>query len=82
MQLTIVTPRGILKETATDAVHFPGTMGRFEVLRGHAPMISELVAGDIRYSVSGGEECVAIAGGFVRVENDCVEACVELKESR
>ncbi len=80
MKLTILTPRGILKDVTTEAVHLPGTLGRFEVLRGHAPIISQLDEGNIRYSTPEGDESVAIAGGFVRVENDCVEVCVELKE--
>jgi len=79
MVLDILTPSGhIVKNTEVSAVFLPGSLGEFEVLKGHAPIISSLGKGNIRYREGGNEESVAIASGFVSVENDKIEASVEL----
>ncbi len=80
MRIRIVTPTGTVADAETSAVHLPGAEGRFEVLCGHAPLISQLTAGVIRFATAEGGKSVAIAGGFVRVENNLIEACVEITE--
>ena len=47
MKVTIVSPEKTLYEAEADGVKFPGALGQFEVLNGHAPIISVLEAGDI-----------------------------------
>ena len=44
MQLIIVAPRGVLCHTAVEKVSFPGALGAFTVLPGHAPLIAQLTA--------------------------------------
>jgi len=79
MILDILTPSGHVVENAeVSAVFLPGTLGEFEVLKSHAPIISALEKGRIRYREGGQEKSVAIASGFVSVENDKIEASVEL----
>lgn len=79
MILTIVAPGGTLCDTTTDRVSFPGTVGRFTVLKGHAPLIAGLGCGEIVYAAQGtGEEVrLPIRSGCVRVCADRIEACVE-----
>ena len=77
MELQIITPNGSEKHEAT-AVFLPGAAGAFEVLRGHAPLISTLVAGDIRWRGKDGvESSRPIASGAVMVENDIIKVCAE-----
>ncbi len=52
MRLTIITPEGTLVDQEVDRVEFPGAKGRFVVLKGHAPIISSLVEGDIVFGQS------------------------------
>ena len=47
MKVTIVSPEKTLYEGEVEGVKLPGTLGRFEVLKGHAPIISTLVAGTV-----------------------------------
>jgi len=73
--LTPVSSRSIEAE----AVFLPGTRSPFEVLPGHAPIISSLEAGRIRWrDAEGKEDGLDIRSGLVRVKDDEITACVEL----
>jgi F-type H+-transporting ATPase subunit epsilon len=78
LTIRILTPGGTLYEGAANAVFLPGSVSPFEVLPGHAPIISALSAGDIRV-VDGKEQRFAIRGGVVKVRNNEIVACVEGK---
>ncbi len=76
--VTVISPEETLYGGAALAVFLPGTSGRFEVLPGHAPLISTLEAGDIVVRDTGGEERrIAVLGGVVRVSGDKITACIE-----
>ena len=78
IKLHIVSPEGTLVEQAVSAVTLPGTIGPFEVLKGHAPLISSLEKGDIVYVADGRENRLPIAEGFVEVHDNQVDVCVEV----
>lgn len=69
MTLQIISPDGVVHSSESQAVKLPGGAGSFEVLRGHAPMVSTLVAGEV---VSDGKAVMQIAGGVVEVANDAI----------
>ena len=48
MQLEIITPESLVFQGEATAVQFPGLDGSFQVLNGHAPIISALAAGDVK----------------------------------
>ncbi len=77
MTLKIISAQEILFEGEASAVTLPGKMGKFTVLKNHAPLISVLVAGEVRYLADqGGEHKVAIKGGLADVDNNVVSVCV------
>ncbi len=78
MILDVISPERTLVHAAVEAVELPGTKGRFEVLRDHAPLISSLEKGVIAYRNGDGTDKVAISSGFVEVNDNHVVACVEL----
>ena len=78
IKLHIVSPEGTLVEQAVSAVTLPGTVGPFEVLKNHAPLISSLEKGDIVYVSEGAERRLPIASGFVEVRDNQVDVCVEV----
>lgn len=78
LNLRIVSPEKVEYEGAVDRVVVPGTSGEFEVLTGHAPIISTLESGRIAFFDSEGEHGVNTTGGFVEVQKDDVNVCVEL----
>lgn len=77
MKLRILTPEWS-REVEADAIFLPGTVSPFEVLPGHAPMISALEAGDVRWRNKGEEECLAVRGGVVRVGRQETVVCAEV----
>lgn len=81
MRLIIVAPCGMLCHTQIDKVSLPGEQGMFTVLRGHAPLIARLVAGEIVFTEKDKETRLEIRNGFVRVENDTVEVCAETPDN-
>lgn len=78
MTLEILTPEWRREVADVEAVFLPGTMGSFEVLRNHAPLLSTLAAGDIRWRLASGEESLAVRGGAVRVSDNLIQVCAEI----
>lgn len=77
LQLHILTPEGTLVDTPAELVSLPGVVSPFTVLPGHAPLITALSKGEVRYIVDGREERIPIREGFVEVLHDQVTVCVE-----
>lgn len=48
MQLEIITPEAMIFQGEAKAVQFPGLDGSFQVLNGHAAIISALAKGDVK----------------------------------
>lgn len=81
LKLKIVSPEKIEFEGEVNSVLVPGTMGQFEILVNHAPIISSLDKGKVVYALPGGEKkSLSITGGFVEVQKNVVSLCVELSE--
>ncbi|WP_455080525.1 ATP synthase F1 subunit epsilon [Prevotella melaninogenica] len=78
LTLRIVSPERIVFTGEVDSVLVPGTVGPFEILNNHAPIISTLVEGKVAYSVKGDTEELHIVGGFVEVKKNLVSLCVEV----
>jgi F-type H+-transporting ATPase subunit epsilon len=68
MRLEIITPDKKLFEGQVDAVSFPGIDGSFQVLKGHAPIISSLKEGKIKVNLSNDEKDMDMLSG--EIEND------------
>ncbi len=80
--VTVISPEETLYSGAALAVFLPGTSGRFEVLPGHAPLISTLEAGEVVVrDAESAEHHIGIRSGVVRVAGDKVTACVEADKS-
>ncbi|TNF47115.1 MAG: F0F1 ATP synthase subunit epsilon [Bacteroidetes bacterium] len=52
MHLEIITPETKVFSGEVDAVQLPGLDGSFQVLKGHAPIISALDAGKVKVDLS------------------------------
>ena len=76
LKLKIVSPEKIEFTGEVENVKVPGTQGNFEILTGHAPIISTLQKGVVEFD---GQQ-LPILGGFVEVQQDEVSLCVEKTE--
>ena len=73
LRVRLVTPERILFEAPADAVELPAKNGYMEVLYGHAPLLAELGAGDVRLHGSpAGDQIYNVSWGFVEVLPDRV----------
>ena len=79
LRLKVISPEKILFDGDVESVTVPGTLGEFEVLENHAPIISSLNAGKMLFVVPNeGKMEINIAGGFVEVQKNEVSLCVEV----
>jgi F-type H+-transporting ATPase subunit epsilon len=78
LKLNIVSPEKVMYTGEVESVLVPGTLGSFEILTDHAPIISSLQKGAIEYITKGGKKQLAIAAGFVEVQKNEVRICVEV----
>lgn len=78
LHLTVVSPESVLFDGEVGIVTLPGESGSFSVLYDHAPLISSLVKGEIKYTEDETEKSIDISSGFVEVRDNKVSACVEI----
>lgn len=78
LQLKIVSPENTVYDGAAESVFVPGTLGQFEILTDHAPIISTLEKGELSYKTSEGLKTISIEGGFISVKQNEVKVCVEI----
>lgn len=77
MQLTILTPEKEVYSGKIKSVKVPGTSGQFEILSGHAPIVSSLTEGEVRVlDGEGKKQLYTIDRGFIEVLNDEVSLLV------
>ena len=79
LQLKIVSPEKQIFKGEVIRVIVPGSMGEFEILEHHAPIISSLDKGRVTYQSQGKDtQVLDIRGGFVEVQKNEIRLCVEL----
>ncbi len=78
MKLEILTPDKKLFEGEIRSVTVPGTMGSFEVLKDHAPIISTLEDGKVIIrTIEKSEEVILIKGGVIEVLDNHIMVLAE-----
>ncbi|HKW18734.1 MAG TPA: F0F1 ATP synthase subunit epsilon [Terriglobales bacterium] len=79
-QLEIVTPEKLVVRDTAQEAQIPGANGYIGILPGHAPLITELGAGEISYRKGGQVHRFATAWGFAEVLPDKVTVLAETVE--
>ncbi len=80
--LDVVTPTKTIFSGEVQSFTAPGTMGSFQVLHNHAPLLSTIGIGEVKVIDSGGKQkFFATSGGFVEVNNNKVILLAETAES-
>lgn len=79
MTLEILTPDKTIYDGEANSVTLPGSLGFFEILNQHAPIISTLQDGKIiiRGGKAGKEQIIFIKGGVVEASNNNVVILAE-----
>jgi F-type H+-transporting ATPase subunit epsilon len=80
IQLEIVTPERLVVNEPVEYIEIPGKTGYLGVLPGHAPLISELAAGELSYRTGNQTKRVAVAWGFAEILQTKVTVLAETAE--
>jgi F-type H+-transporting ATPase subunit epsilon len=79
--LRIISPDRVVFEGEAASVSVPGVSGGFQVLFNHAPLLSALVAGQVKVKAPAGADTIyATGGGFLEVHDNQVVVLVESAE--
>lgn len=78
--LEIVTPEKMLVSEEAEEMQIPGKSGYLGILPGHAPLITELSAGELTYRSENRTHRYAVAWGFAEVLPDKVTVLAESAE--
>jgi len=79
MKLLILQPNRTLFNGDVEYVTLPGKKGLFSLLPGHAPLISTLNKGELRYLKLNKEtpESLSINGGVIKIKKDLITVCLD-----
>ena len=80
IHLEIVSPEKLLFSGEVDYVSVPGKGGYLGILPGHAPMLSELQVGEIRYTRGPEIRVFSCCEGFVEVLPEKVSILADIAE--
>ena len=72
IDLEIITPEKIIYKDSVDSITIPGTKGMFQVLKGHAPLMSTIEIGVITLKKNDANTYFTTAGGTIEVLNNNV----------
>lgn len=72
INLEIITPEKTAYKDVIDSITIPGTLGSFQVLKDHAPLISSFEVGVITVQKNGNKNYFSTSGGSVEVEKNKV----------
>jgi F-type H+-transporting ATPase subunit epsilon len=80
LELEIVTPDRLLVREQVEEVQIPGKSGYLDALPQHAPLITEVTAGEITYRKGGQVTHLAVGWGFAEVLPDKVTILAQTAE--
>lgn len=82
-KLTVVTPeRRLVLDQEIDEVTVPGYRGELNILPGHAPLITTLETGILRWKLKAGTEHVAvISWGYCQVHPTGIEILADIADT-
>jgi F-type H+-transporting ATPase subunit epsilon len=72
LNLEIITPENPIYKDQIETVTIPGTMGGFQILKDHAPLISSFEVGVIKVKKDTAETFYTTSGGTVEVNHNKV----------
>ncbi len=77
MTLEILTPESVFYRGDADSVTLPGTLGSFQILNNHAPIISSLTKGVLSFTVNGEIRQIGVSDGLMEMHDNKVTVCID-----
>ena len=79
-RLEIITAERSLFDGDVDIVVAPGMAGELAILKNHAPLLTVLQPGELRYQMNGEESYLVVSGGYMEVTSDRVTVLADAAE--
>ena len=79
-RLEIITAERSLFDGDVDIVVAPGMTGELAILKNHAPLLTVLQPGELRYQMNGEESYLVVSGGYMEVTSDRVTVLADAAE--
>jgi F-type H+-transporting ATPase subunit epsilon len=79
-ELEVATPERLFTRENVESAELPGSKGSLGILPGHAPLVDQLRAGVLSYSVGGRQWYIAVSGGFIEVLPGHVRVLADVAE--
>ena len=80
INLEIITPEKSALKDSVDFVAVPAYEGEIGILPGHAPLLTQMKPGALRFVKDGETHLFAVSGGFAEVHPDRVDIFAETAE--
>jgi F-type H+-transporting ATPase subunit epsilon len=80
LRVVVISPERTLYEGEADGVVAPAWDGEIGILRGHAPLMALLGAGEMRVTRGGATQRFRVEGGFLQVVDNAVTVLSERAE--
>ena len=80
IRLDIVTPAGLLMSENVAFVNLPASQGSMGVLKNHAPLMTTLDIGIVKYNQANADHYLTVSGGFAEVKDNVVIVLAEAAE--
>ena len=80
IRLDIVTPAGLLMSENVATVNLPATLGSMGVLKNHAPLMTTLDIGIVKYNQADKDHYLTVSGVFAEVKDNTVIVLAEAAE--
>ena len=81
LTIQVITPeRIVFNEEGVESVTLPGALGELTILPRHAPLMTAIRPGAMRFRRGGDEFDVALSGGFLEVRDDKVIVLADTAE--
>ena len=80
INLSIITPEGVLYEDAVSSVTVPTKNGEITILPNHAPLFSLLSAGEMIIFKPGHQVPLVVSSGILKIKDNTVEILAETAE--
>lgn len=76
-KLKIISPDGLLLDREVESLTVPTTSGEITILANHIPLMTQLAHGEMLATVGDEQLPIAVAGGFLKIENNEVDVLAD-----
>lgn len=80
LTLRIITPEAVVLDTTAESVVVTALDGELGILPRHAPLVTALGAGELRFKTGSGVERLFVASGFCEVRDNTVRIIADASE--